>query len=147
MFCFPVCDAAFVFVTLRPEETWLVHYKGPLESKSVSLAIFLPAVGIVIDLYVLILPLVATNRVHMLIRRKVIVNLMFLTGVLLVMPLSSTARALELIMVRRVVVVSIVSSVCRLSLLQDTNGYLTYEFKLILTTVSVFLTTSFTDLT
>ena len=76
--------AAFVLSTPRPGESWPVHFQGPSQGRLVGLVLVTPVMGILIDLYILILPLMVVNGLQIQRKRKIGVSLMFLTGILLV---------------------------------------------------------------
>ena len=56
------------------------HHLGSLANKSLALAVPLAAVGVVIDFYILILPIAAVSRLQMAKKRKVGLCLVFGTG-------------------------------------------------------------------
>lgn len=70
------------FMTPRPGETWLSHYTGPLPPKSKASGIPLAGVGLGIDIYLLILPIVAIIQLQLSTRRKIWTILIFMTGIL-----------------------------------------------------------------
>lgn len=75
-----VCS--IVFTTPRKGETWLYHATGPLERLNVRFAIPQSCINLVLDLYILILPIVAVAKLQMAPRRKIGIILIFLTGLL-----------------------------------------------------------------
>lgn len=70
----------FYYKTPRRGETFLSHMRGPLAAKSLNVSIPHSAVGIVIDFYILILPIVAISRLQLAKRRKIGLCLLFGTG-------------------------------------------------------------------
>ena len=72
--------AQFYFETPRRGETLVSHKLGPLAKKSLNLSIPLSAVGVVIDFYILILPIVAVSRLQLAKKRKIGLCLVFGTG-------------------------------------------------------------------
>lgn len=72
--------AQFYFETPRRGETFVSHNLGPLAKKSLNLSVPLSAVGVVIDFYILILPIVAVLRLQLAKKRKVGLCLVFGTG-------------------------------------------------------------------
>ena len=75
-----VTVAQFYFETPRRGETFVSHNLGPLAKKSLNLSIPLSAVGVVIDFYILILPIVAVSRLHLAKKRKIGLCFVFGTG-------------------------------------------------------------------
>lgn len=72
----------FIFVT-PPHGTSLVEYfVSPRFSKVIILSTPLVAVGLAIDLYLLILPISGVIQLNLPTRRKIAVSLIFLTGIL-----------------------------------------------------------------
>ncbi len=72
------------FYLATPRPSWgklvLSHSFGPMMGKSLVLAIPFPAVGFVIDLYILIVPIVAVSRLQLAKKRKIGLYLVFGTG-------------------------------------------------------------------
>lgn len=73
-----------VLATPPSGKTWLEYYLSPRASKTDILSIPNVAVGLGIDLYILILPIGGVIKLQMSTRRKIGVCLIFLTGTLLV---------------------------------------------------------------
>lgn len=76
--------AFFILASRRSNETWFEHFEGPLQTKLASLSIPLPAVGLGLDLYILILPMIGIWNLQLSFRRKIGVGLMFLTAIVAV---------------------------------------------------------------
>jgi hypothetical protein len=74
------------FMTPRPGETWVSHFLGPLADKSRILLVPLTAVGLGVDIYLLILPIGAILQLQLPPRRKLGVILIFMTGLLFETP-------------------------------------------------------------
>lgn len=71
----------FYFQTPRRGETFVSHQLRPLANKSLNLLLIpLSAVGVVIDFYILILPMVAISRLQLAKKRKIGLCLVFGTG-------------------------------------------------------------------
>ena len=77
-----VTVAGFVFATPRPGETWPAHLLSKEEHKLITLPIPTSSVGLVIDLVILALPIIAVMQLQLPTRRKIRVVLVFLTGAL-----------------------------------------------------------------
>ena len=76
---------AFVSATPRAGETWLQHLAGGgVMNIMITGAVWIPTVGIVIDLYILILPLYCVSTLNLPTSRKIQVASVFLTGILAV---------------------------------------------------------------
>jgi hypothetical protein len=74
---------AFVSATPRRGETWLEHEEyDPIMNIEITGAIWLPTIGIFIDLYILILPLYCLSTLHMPLKRKLAAASVFLTGIM-----------------------------------------------------------------
>ena len=69
----------FVYATPRNGATWV---SASREKFIINFSVPQSAVGLVIDLYILILPIVAVSKLQMGTRRKVGVILIFTTGLL-----------------------------------------------------------------
>ncbi|MCJ1470231.1 hypothetical protein MMC07_008876 [Pseudocyphellaria aurata] len=74
--------AQFIFVTPRPGETWFDHAQSQVELKSLVVAVPVSAIGLCIDLYILVLPVIAVNQLQLATQRKFGVILIFMTGIL-----------------------------------------------------------------
>lgn len=72
----------FVQATPRRNETWFSHVTTPLEQLSIKASVPFSSVNLVIDLYILILPIVAVAKLQMASRRRIGIILVFLTGLL-----------------------------------------------------------------
>lgn len=70
----------FYYDTPRPGESFFMHQLGPLGKEALKLSVPLSAVGIVIDIYILVLPIAAVWRLQMAKKRKIGVCLVFGTG-------------------------------------------------------------------
>ncbi len=75
-----VTVVSFYFATPRGGESWLSHSYGSMIRKLLVLAIPFSAVGFVIDLYILIVPIVAVLRLRLAKKRKIGLCLVFGTG-------------------------------------------------------------------
>ena len=60
--------AQFVFETPRPEETWLEHFMSPIVFDGKLLAIPISAIGLAIDVYVIVLPILGVMRLQLSLR-------------------------------------------------------------------------------
>lgn len=65
-----------------PGQTFLSHQTPALQYYSLKLSIPQSAVGLAIDVFILMLPIVAVSELQMPIRRKIGVLLIFMTGLL-----------------------------------------------------------------
>lgn len=74
--------ASFVIATPRPGETWPEHLFSELERKSIHLPIPTSSFGLVTDLVILALPIIAVMQLQLPTRRKIGVILIFMTGAL-----------------------------------------------------------------
>ncbi|MCJ1342805.1 hypothetical protein MMC31_000994 [Peltigera leucophlebia] len=70
----------FYFDTPRRGETFLSHQLGPLGKKALKLSVPLAAVGVIIDFYILVVPIVAVLQLQMAKKRKIGLCLVFGTG-------------------------------------------------------------------
>ena len=76
--------AQFIFLTPPPGMTWMEYIPSPRAKKITILSIPSAAVGLGIDLYILILPIGGVMRLQLPTRRKLGVCLIFITGILCV---------------------------------------------------------------
>jgi hypothetical protein len=74
----------FVLATPHPGMTWMEQALSSRQEKQSLLSIPIVAVGLAIDLYILILPIGGVMQLHMPTRRKIGVCLIFVTGILFV---------------------------------------------------------------
>jgi hypothetical protein len=72
----------FIFMTPRPGETFAEHTATHLTTKQVQMSVPLAAIGVFLDFYILILPLVGVWRLQLPTRRKFGVAIVFMTGAL-----------------------------------------------------------------
>ena len=72
----------FAFATPRPGETWLYHQVTENEVHSLEMSVPQSAVGLAIDIYILVLPIIAVAQLQLPTRRKIGVSLIFMTGLL-----------------------------------------------------------------
>ena len=79
-FYISVTVAMLVFVTPRKGETWSEHLLSKAETHSRDLPVPISSFGVVIDLVILILPMIAISRLQLPLRRKIGVILVFMTG-------------------------------------------------------------------
>ena len=71
-----------VFATPYKGETWLSHSNTSRERLNLKFSVPQSAVGLAIDLYILILPIAAVNKLQMAARRKLAIIIVFGTGLL-----------------------------------------------------------------
>ena len=83
-FYIAVTVAQFVFTTPKSGETWVDHILSGESSKGTSLTVLISAVGLVIDVYIFVVPLAAVSQLQLSPMRKLGVGLIFATGALLV---------------------------------------------------------------
>lgn len=76
--------AQFVFATPEPGETFATHWYSPLQHKILKFSVAHSAVGGVIDLYILVLPIAAVLQLKLATKRKIGIVLIFMTGALYV---------------------------------------------------------------
>lgn len=74
--------AWFVLITPAPGESMQAHFTGPMQLKAAGLAYPIPVVGLVLDIYILILPLVGIHRLQISKARKFTVMAVFLTAIM-----------------------------------------------------------------
>ena len=76
--------AQFIFMTPRPGETLQTHWGTPLQLKILKFSVPHSAVGAVIDLYILGIPIVGIWQLQLAMKRKIGVMLIFMTGLMYV---------------------------------------------------------------
>ena len=72
----------FALVTPPRHESWAAHQSSRGESFNVKLAQAQSAVGILIDLFVLVLPVIGVSKLQMPLRRKIGVAIVFMSAIL-----------------------------------------------------------------
>ena len=72
----------FIFATPFKGETWASHVDTRREQLDLKFSVPQSAVGLVIDVYILILPIVAVSKLQMAVRRKLAIMTVFATGLL-----------------------------------------------------------------
>ena len=73
---------AIIFATPRKGETWARHEGSQFAHMNIRIAIPQSCVNLGLDLYILILPIVAVVKLQMAPRRKIGIILIFMTGLL-----------------------------------------------------------------
>ena len=73
--------AWFVIGTPGPGVTWVAQFMGPTQ-KGNALDYPIPVIGLIFDIYILILPLVGVSKLQLSFRRKMGVVLIFTTAIL-----------------------------------------------------------------
>ena len=71
---------AFIFTTPRPHESFATHLVSKLEQDEIRQAIPQAAISVVIDVYILVLPIYGVWQLQLSKERKIGVSLVFLTG-------------------------------------------------------------------
>ena len=82
LFYVPMSVCAIVFATPLKGESWGRHEGSNLARQNIRISIPQSCVNLVLDLYILILPIVAVVKLQMAPRRKVGIILIFMTGLL-----------------------------------------------------------------
>ncbi|KAI9711710.1 MAG: hypothetical protein M1820_001854 [Bogoriella megaspora] len=81
---------SFVFDTPRPGETFAAHTATKMATEQVHMSVPLAAVGVVLDLYILVLPFVGVWKLQLSTQRKLGVGLVFTTGLIACVASMST---------------------------------------------------------
>ena len=81
MFYIGTFVSLIVLSTPAPGMTWLEQQSTSRAKHEIDYAVPQAAVGLVIDLYVLLLPIVVVSRLQLPLRRKIGVILIFMTGI------------------------------------------------------------------
>ncbi len=74
--------AAFIIITPRRGETWPEHLLSKEDKRSAILPVPASSFGVVIDLVILLLPIIAVMQLQLPTRRKIGVICIFMTGLL-----------------------------------------------------------------
>ena len=82
MFYIAMTVAAFAFTTPRRGETWSEHFLSKEQRRSIAMPVPLSSFGLVIDLAILFLPVVAVMQLQLPTRRKIGLVCVFMTGLL-----------------------------------------------------------------
>ncbi|MCJ1394806.1 hypothetical protein MMC18_007686 [Xylographa bjoerkii] len=72
----------FVCATPSAGETWLSHQVSQNEQYALAVSVPQSAVGLAIDIYILVLPIVAVSKLQLTTRRKIGIMAIFMTGFL-----------------------------------------------------------------
>ena len=72
--------AALIFSTPRGGETWAEHSLSSYQKRALALPVPTSSFGVVVDVYILILPIVAVLQLQLPTERKVGVICVFMTG-------------------------------------------------------------------
>lgn len=102
-----------------------MHFTGPMQLKAAGLAYPIPVVGLVLDIYILILPLVGIYRLQLSKARKFGVMAVFLTAIM-----SDTLSHLNVAQTKsfyRAVIASLLRIVYTPPITKDTFSDLTYN--------------------
>ena len=81
-FYIAVTVAMFIFATPRSGETWPEHLLSKEVGKTILLPVPISSFGVVTDLAILALPIIAVMQLQLPTRRKIGVSLIFMTGAL-----------------------------------------------------------------
>lgn len=81
--------AQFIFMTPRPGETFLTHFLSPFQLKINYFSVPHSAVGAGIDLYILVLPIVAVVQLQLATKQKIGIVIICMTGSLYVSGLAA----------------------------------------------------------
>jgi len=73
---------AFIFNTPRPGETWETHLVSSLEEDEVHMAIPQAAISVLLDFYILIVPIYGVWKLQLSVQRKIAISLVFLIGMI-----------------------------------------------------------------
>jgi len=117
--------AWFVLITPRPGESMQVHFTGPMQLKAASLAYPIPVVGLALDIYILVVPLVGIYRLQISKARKFGVAAVFLTAIMFVNPVR--LRVTKTNRFYRAVIASLLRIVYTPAITKDTFSDLTYN--------------------
>ncbi|MCJ1312322.1 hypothetical protein MMC25_005996 [Agyrium rufum] len=75
---------ALMILTTPGKEGWVAHFEGPKQTSSAVLSMPLPGVGLGIDLYILVIPIIGIWNLQLPLQRKIGVGLVFFTAILAV---------------------------------------------------------------
>ena len=70
----------FVFASPKPGETIGQHLQNARKDKTVALSTPLASAGVIIDLYIFVLPIAAISKIQLPTRRKIGITIVFMTG-------------------------------------------------------------------
>lgn len=79
-FYIAIAVASFIFVTPRHGETWFEHLFPKEETHLINLPVPTSSFGVVIDLVILVLPIIAVMQLQLPTRRRIGVIGVFMTG-------------------------------------------------------------------
>lgn len=75
----------FTFATPRRGESWFAHQTSPGEKKTLELSVPQSIIGLLIDLWILIIPIIGVSGLTLTWQRKVGVMLIFISGIMYVL--------------------------------------------------------------
>lgn len=81
-FYISVAVALLIFATPRHGETWPEHFFAKDEVRAIPVTVPTSSFGVVIDLVILVLPIIAVMQLQLPTRRKIGLLLVFMTGLL-----------------------------------------------------------------
>lgn len=84
LFYFSILVATLTFTVPSPGQTLAEHQQTPREAKATQVTIPVGSVGLAIDVFILILPIVGVSKLQLPLRRKIGVMAVFLTGLMYV---------------------------------------------------------------
>ena len=70
------------FATPRRGENYITHYLDPVDKGGTQLSVPFAAIGVVFDLYIIMLPIYGVWQLQISGRKKFTISLVFLTGAL-----------------------------------------------------------------
>ena len=82
LFYASILIATFAFTVPTPGETLQQTVQSPRQARTVPLTIPIAAISLVLDVYILVLPIAGVSKLQLPIRRKLGVIAVFFTGVM-----------------------------------------------------------------
>ena len=76
----------FVFATPGPSSSWLEWFESSRYNMLLWFLVPQSCIGLAIDIYILILPIIGVSKLQIPLRQKVGVNLVFMSGILYSLP-------------------------------------------------------------
>ena len=80
LFYFSILVATFAWTIPNPGQTLAESLQNPREARATNITIPLGSVGIILNVYILLLPIAGVSRLQLPLRRKIDVMAVFLTG-------------------------------------------------------------------
>jgi hypothetical protein len=80
LFYFSIFVATLAFTAPGPRQTWQEAFKNPREQGALKVTLPIASISLILDVYILVLPIAGVSKLQLQTRRKIGVMSVFLTG-------------------------------------------------------------------